>query len=110
MYDACKRIVFDITFNLFFGSLPDPTKRAEETARFYEVFKVYFSGSSLLVDRIPIHVLPATKKALNQMLEMISEINWSERSNVSQLIADIVNVNPRNGTRFCNAIPVWHSA
>nr|CAB3235928.1 cholesterol 7-alpha-monooxygenase-like [Phallusia mammillata] len=94
LYDMCKRIIFDITFNLFFGSLPDPVKRAEETARFYDVFKIYFAGSPLMVDRIPVHLLPATKRALAKILEMIGEINWSERNNVSQLITDIVDSNP----------------
>nr|XP_009860779.2 cholesterol 7-alpha-monooxygenase-like [Ciona intestinalis] len=95
LHEFSKKLIFDITFNLLFGSLPDYERASEETERTYDVFKTYFKGSALLVDRIPIHLLPETKKARGIFLKMMEELDWSKRENVSKLIDDIVKVNPK---------------
>uniref|UniRef100_H2Y5Q2 Uncharacterized protein n=1 Tax=Ciona savignyi TaxID=51511 RepID=H2Y5Q2_CIOSA len=95
LHDFCKRVIFDITFNLLFGSLPDYDESCKETSRMYDVFKLYFKRSALLVDRIPIHLLPETKKARTEFLKLMEGIEWSKRENVSRLIQDIVDVNPK---------------
>uniref|UniRef100_H2Y5Q0 Uncharacterized protein n=1 Tax=Ciona savignyi TaxID=51511 RepID=H2Y5Q0_CIOSA len=97
LHDFCKRVIFDITFNLLFGSLPDYDESCKETSRMYDVFKLYFKRSALLVDRIPIHLLPETKKARTEFLKLMEGIEWSKRENVSRLIQDIVDVNPKLG-------------
>uniref|UniRef100_H2XZI0 Cytochrome P450 n=1 Tax=Ciona intestinalis TaxID=7719 RepID=H2XZI0_CIOIN len=86
LYELCKKLVSDMTLNLFFGSIASDEKCNEETKQICEEFFVYFKSSALLVDRIPIHLLPATKKSRGRLFELLSRFDFENRDNVSELI------------------------
>uniref|UniRef100_H2ZLL6 Uncharacterized protein n=1 Tax=Ciona savignyi TaxID=51511 RepID=H2ZLL6_CIOSA len=102
LYKLCKKLVADMTLNLFFGSLASDKDCSEETRKICEEFFVYFDSSALLVDRIPIHLLPATKRSRNKMFELLSDFDFENRENVSKLISQVAAVgkshNPENST------------
>lgn len=97
LYEFCKEIIFDVTFNLLFGTLENQQERDLETAKFYEQFAIYFKRSALLLDRIPIHFLPEVKRAREKLFELFKGLDWSKRISVSHMISDVVNANPKVG-------------
>nr|XP_018672581.1 cholesterol 7-alpha-monooxygenase-like [Ciona intestinalis]XP_026695812.1 cholesterol 7-alpha-monooxygenase-like [Ciona intestinalis]XP_026695813.1 cholesterol 7-alpha-monooxygenase-like [Ciona intestinalis] len=92
LYELCKKLVSDMTLNLFFGSIASDEKCNEETKQICEEFFVYFKSSALLVDRIPIHLLPATKKSRGRLFELLSRFDFENRDNVSELIKKVAAV------------------
>lgn len=67
----------------------------------FREFYAYHKDSALLVDRVPIHLLPKTKRARSRLFKLLGELDWSQRADVSWLISDIVGVNPKLGTFGC---------
>ncbi|XP_078485364.1 cytochrome P450 7A1-like [Ciona intestinalis] len=92
LYELCKKLVSDMTLNLFFGSLASDEQCNEETKKICEEFFVYFKTSALLVDRVPIHLLPGTKKSRGRLFELLSRFDFENRDNVSELIKQVAAV------------------
>lgn len=93
----CREIVFDASFAMFCGS--DGKSSFEESKIFYQLFAAFDKDSALLVDRIPIHLLPKTKRARKEILKQFMSVDWRSRNDVSELVRGIHRINKENCKR-----------
>ena len=96
-----------MTFSILFGTLPDEEESLKEINTFYQVFSEYNRQSALLVDRIPIYMLPKVKKARKEIFELLKAMDWSKRINTSSLITHVRRVDSDPGSpifliKHCN--------
>ncbi|XP_076812168.1 cytochrome P450 7A1-like isoform X2 [Clavelina lepadiformis] len=93
LYKLCQRFVFDLTFNMLFGSNPD---EENETQTIFDEFSVFNNNSALLLDRIPIHLLPATKRSRDRILDLLGKLDWSRRYDVSRMVSEMNKCAPNS--------------
>jgi len=91
LYEFCKRVIFDISYDLLLGLHCNPDVHNAERENFYTTFKKYLKHSYLVVERVPMFFFPETKRSLQQMIKMLSGIEWKNRLNVSKLVDEINN-------------------
>ena len=89
--DLCQKVLFYLTYDVLFGSLPAHEENIKEASETFRHFTKFSEGSAWLVDRIPIHLLPKTKYARKNLLNRMRKMDWSKRENVSTVIKEVLN-------------------
>ena len=82
---------------MLFGSNPD---EENETQTIFDEFSVFNNNSALLLDRIPIHLLPATKRSRDRILDLLGKLDWSRRYDVSRMVSEMNKCAPNSGKIF----------
>ena len=98
LHEFSKKVVFYVTYNLLFGHQLTEVNHEEEMETIYELFTIYDRNAVLLVDRIPIRLLPETKAARMKIINILKQMDWTRRLKVSKVIRGIIQeCNGNNG-------------
>lgn len=100
LYEVLGKVIFDINYHFFFGF----SKSGKDVTRekLLQVFKIFFEGSPYLVDGVPGILMPETVKARTEILNILSEIKWEDRTGVSDLVNAIRSLDQSEGRKTLN--------
>ena len=79
------------------GSLPNEEENLKEAKKLYAMFSKFNKNSALLLDRIPIHFLPATKNARSKIIEFLRGMSLENREHVPDMTLEMLNSDTNKG-------------